>query len=130
MDVDKNELRKEFAKDWAKHYQLESLVERGYVRRKCEGCNRMFWSIEERKRCGDAGCIGYQFIGSTPVKKKLDYIETWKAIEKYFTKHGHGYVKPYPTVARWRNDLYFTIASINDFQPYVVNGELDRRTIH
>ena len=125
MEVDKAELRKQFAREWKKHYALDILKSRGFSRRQCRGCGRMFWSIEERKHCGDSGCIGYQFIGSTPVKNKLDYIETWKVVEKYFTKRSHGYVTPYPTVARWRNDLYFTVASINDFQPYVVNGELE-----
>ena len=125
MDVDKNALRKEFAAEWEKHYKLKSLIDRGYMRQKCVKCSRMFWSRSKRELCGDPSCIGYQFIGNTPVKKKLDYIGTWKTIEKYFTSNGHGYVKPYPTVARWRDDLYFTIASINDFQPYVVNGELD-----
>jgi alanyl-tRNA synthetase len=125
MDVEKNELRKQFAAEWEKHYKLEVLLQRGYTRQKCVKCSRMFWAKEKRQMCGDASCIGYQFIGNTPVKKKLDYIGTWKVIEKYFTGTGHGYVKPYPTVARWRDDLYFTIASINDFQPYVVNGELD-----
>src|SRR3990167_10637777 len=125
MDVDKNELRKTFAKDWEKHYKLEVLVKRGYKRTQCSKCRRNYWTISGKKTCGDASCEGYGFIGNTPVKKKLGYVDTWKAIEKYFTKHGHGYVKPYPTVARWRDDLYFTIASINDFQPYVVNGELE-----
>jgi alanyl-tRNA synthetase len=125
MDVDKDALRKQFSAEWEKHYKLKTLTERGYKRKRCKKCKRAFWSKTERELCGDASCIGYQFIGSTPVKKKLDYIQTWKAIEKYFKKSGHGYVKPYPTVARWRDDLYFTIASINDFQPYVVNGELE-----
>ena len=125
MEVNKDELRAQFAREWQKHYKLECLEKRGFKRRKCEKCSRNFWSIEERKLCGDPGCIGYQFIGNTPVKKKLGYVDTWKVIEKYFTSHKHGYVKPYPTVARWRDDLYFTIASINDFQPYVVNGELE-----
>ena len=71
MDVDKNELRRQFAKDWETHYKLRSLMERGFARRKCKACGRMFWSLEERERCGDSSCIGYQFIGSTPVKKKL-----------------------------------------------------------
>ncbi len=125
MEINKDELRAQFAKDWQKHYRLECLENRSFKRRKCEKCARNFWSIEERKHCGDPGCIGYQFIGDTPVKKKLGYVDTWKVIEKYFKKTGHGYVRPYPTVARWRDDLYFTIASINDFQPYVVTGELD-----
>ncbi|MDO8553506.1 MAG: alanine--tRNA ligase [Candidatus Micrarchaeota archaeon] len=125
MDVDKDQLRIEFTKQWEKHYKLECLIERGFKRQQCSSCKRNFWSTSERKQCADPSCIGYQFIGDTPVKKKLGYVDTWKVIEKYFTSKGHGYVKPYPTVARWRDDLYFTIASINDFQPYVVNGELD-----
>jgi alanyl-tRNA synthetase len=125
MDIDKNALRKDFAAEWEKHYKIKTLIDRGYLRQKCHKCSRMFWSKQKRELCGDPSCIGYQFIGNTPVKKKLDYIGTWKTIEKYFTSTGHGYIKPYPTVARWRDDLYFTIASINDFQPYVVNGELD-----
>jgi len=125
MDVNKDELRKQFTKDWEKHYKIRTLIEHGFTRQKCEKCNRNFWSQSEREMCGDPACIGYQFIGNTPVKKKLGYVETWKAIEKYFVKTGHGNIKPYPTVARWRDDLYFTIASINDFQPYVVNGELE-----
>lgn len=125
MDVDKKELRKQFANEWEKHYKLDSLVRRGFRRQKCKSCGRSFWAINERDKCGDSACIGFEFVGNTVVKKKLGYVDTWKVVEKYFTKHGHGYVKPYPTVARWRDDLYFTIASINDFQPYVVNGELE-----
>ena len=52
-------------------------------------------------------------------------METWKKIEEYFTKHGHTSLEAYPTVARWRDDLYFTIASISDFQPYAVSGEVE-----
>jgi alanyl-tRNA synthetase len=125
MDVDKNALRRQFSAEWEKHYKLKALIDRGYLRQKCAKCSRMYWAKEKRDMCGDPSCIGYQFIGATPVKKKLGYIDTWKTIEKYFTQNGHGYVQPYPTVARWRDDLYFTIASINDFQPYVVNGELE-----
>lgn len=124
-DVDKDQLRAEFTKQWEKHYKLDCLIKRGFKRQQCKSCKRNFWSTSERQQCADPSCIGYQFIGDTPVKKKLGYVDTWKVIEKYFTGKGHGYVKPYPTVARWRDDLYFTIASINDFQPYVVNGELE-----
>ena len=40
----------------------------------------------------------------------------------FFEKRGHQRIKPYPVASRWRADLYFTSASIVDFQPYVTNG--------
>jgi len=40
----------------------------------------------------------------------------------FFEKNGHTRIKPYPVVARWRDDIYLTHASIIDFQPYVTNG--------
>jgi alanyl-tRNA synthetase len=40
----------------------------------------------------------------------------------FFEKRGHARIKPYPVVARWREDLYLTHASIIDFQPYVTDG--------
>lgn len=121
----KDSLRSQFAKEWEKHYKTKALEEHGFSRRKCSKCGRAFWSTEERELCGDASCTGYTFIGNAPSKRKLSYVETWKEIEKYFVEHGHGSIKSYPSVARWRDDLYFTIASINGFQPYVVNGELE-----
>ncbi len=123
--MDKKQLKKQFEREWQTHYKLNTLIDRGFSRRKCSSCGVYFWSIPERTVCGDASCIGYEFIGNPPTKKKLTYLETWEKIKNYFTSNGHGYVKPYPSVARWRDDLYFTIASINDFQPYVVNGEID-----
>lgn len=121
----KDSLRAQFAKEWEKHYKTKALEEHGFSRRKCSRCGRAFWSTEERELCGDASCTGYTFIGNAPSKRKLGYVETWKEIEKYFVKNGHGSIKSYPSVARWRDDLYFTIASINGFQPYVVSGELE-----
>ncbi|NPA22215.1 MAG: alanine--tRNA ligase [Candidatus Micrarchaeota archaeon] len=122
--MDKQQLRFLYNKEWKKHYDLEVFKEYGFQRRQCKKCGRYFWSVEERDLCGDPACVGYQFIGE-PIGKKRGYVETWKAIEQYFVSTGHTSIKPYPTVARWRDDLYFTIASINDFQPYVVSGELD-----
>jgi len=45
-----------------------------------------------------------------------------EAFLSFFEKRGHERIKPYPVVARWRDDLYLTSASIVDFQPYVTNG--------
>ena len=123
--MDKNALRAQFAKDWQKHYKVQPLIERGYKRQNCGKCGRAFWAKEEREFCSDPSCVGYGFIGKKMAKQPLGYVETWKKIEEYFKKHGHTSITPYPTVARWRDDLYFTIASINDFQPYVVSGELE-----
>ncbi len=123
--ITKDKLRRQFSKEWEKHYRVGALGELGYKRRQCAKCGRHFWSISEREICADSCCEGYEFIGNPPSKKKLSYTDTWKEIEKYFVKHKHTSLKPYPTVARWRDDLYFTVASINDFQPYVVSGEME-----
>lgn len=45
-----------------------------------------------------------------------------EAFLSFFENHAHARVKPYPVVARWRNDIYLTHASIIDFQPYVTEG--------
>ena len=45
-----------------------------------------------------------------------------EAFLSFFEKREHQRIQPYPVVARWRDDLYFTHASIIDFQPYVTNG--------
>jgi len=45
-----------------------------------------------------------------------------EAFLSFFEKHGHARIKPYPVVARWRDDIYLTHASIIDFQPYVTEG--------
>ena len=123
--ITKDSLRSQFSKEWEKHYKVKVLEDLGFRRAKCKKCGRNFWSTVERDICADSCCQGYEFIGNPPSRKKLGYAETWKEIEEYFTKHGHGNIKPYPTVARWRDDLYFTVASINDFQPYVVSGEME-----
>lgn len=120
----KKELFENFQKDWKKHYELDILKERGYTRQQCKATKRYFWALEQMDRLPDASAVGYEFIGNPPSNKKLSYTDTWKLISKYFTSNGHTEIKPYPTVARWRDDLFFTIASINDFQPYVVSGEM------
>jgi alanyl-tRNA synthetase len=45
-----------------------------------------------------------------------------EAFLSYFEKHDHARIRPYPVVARWRDDIYLTHASIIDFQPYVTDG--------
>lgn len=42
----------------------------------------------------------------------------------FFEARGHKRIDRYPVVARWRDDIYLTIASIADFQPFVTSGQV------
>ena len=124
--VTKNELRKKFEKEYEKYYKVKFFEENGFIRKKCPLCGKHFWTLDpDRKYCGEPPCGSYAFINNPPTKKKYDYIEMWRVFADYFKKLGHTEIKRYPVVARWRDDLYFTIASISDFQPYVVRGEVE-----
>jgi len=117
MPFTKESLKKEFTKDWKKHYQLEIFKERGFRRKRCPQCGKNFWTLDEdRKLCGDPPCESYGFLGMPITKKKWDYIEAWRQFESFFRKNGHDSVPRYPVIDRWRPDLYFTMASIQDFQ--------------
>lgn len=66
--------------------------------------------------CPDQPCQQYEFLGNPPTLRKFDYVSGWKTIEDFFRRNGHESIPRYPVVCRWRPDLYFTIASIVDFQ--------------
>ena len=107
-------------------YHVPFFDEYGYVRKKCPKCGEYFWTQNPNQElCGEstsAGCAAYTFIGNPPTKRKYNVKEMREAFLSFFEKRGHKRIKPYPIVARWRDDLYFTHASIIDFQPYVTNG--------
>ena len=71
--------------------------------------------------CGDAPCEPYSFIGN-PVFRRHSVDEMREAFLSFFERNGHTRIERYPVVARWREDIYLTIASIADFQPYVTGG--------
>ena len=48
--------------------------------------------------------------------------EAREAFLSFFDKHNHIRVDRAPVVARWRNDIYLSIASIAVFQPHVTSG--------
>jgi len=111
----KDILRNKFSADPNRYYRVELFDKLGFVRRKCASCDNMFWTLDEaRLICPE--CEGYTFISNPPVHKPLSYTDSWKIIERFFVERGHTSVKRYPVVARWRPDLYFTVASIIDFQ--------------
>lgn len=110
----------------AEEYALPFFKEQGYVRKLCPKCGTHFWTLNpEQEACGEAraeGCATYTFIGNPPTRKSFTLREMREAFMSFFEKHGHTRIKPYPVVARWRDDLYLTHASIIDFQPYVTEG--------
>ena len=117
MNEKKEALKAKFSADYKRYYLVDLFKREGFVRKKCENCGRFFWTLDpERKRCDDQPCSVYSFIGDPPTSKKLDEVSSWKAIERFFVRNGHASVKRYPVVSRWRPDLYFTVASIVDFQ--------------
>ncbi len=118
-------LREKFAKEWKKHYALDFFKENGFERRYCKEHNKYFWTLDpDRNTCGEPDHTGYTFIDN-PVGKRFSYAEMWESMARFYEKHGHTVIPRYPVVARWRDDIYFTIASIAVFQPYVVRGDVD-----
>lgn len=123
----KKQLKLEFAKDYSKFYPAGTLKELGFTRKKCPICGNNYWTVNpDTDACGDPSCVGgYHFIGSPPTQQRLSYRECWDDFVKVFSKFHHKAIGRYPVVARWRDDVYFVEASIYDFQPHVVSGEVD-----
>ncbi|MEM3215111.1 MAG: alanine--tRNA ligase [Conexivisphaerales archaeon] len=114
--MNKDELRAEFSEKRSELYSVELFKEMGFIRKRCKLCGRYFWTLDEKREyCPNQPCSKYEFIGN-PSGEKLNYTEMWNRIRDFFVKNGHTFVKRYPVVARWRDDLYFTVASIIDFQ--------------
>lgn len=107
-----------------RYYSTEVLKEEGFKRKKCK-CGTYYWTSNDSSTCGDPACSGgYRFIGNSPAKNKMDYVEAWQKFAGLFKKLGYTPIPRYPVAARWRDDTDFVQASIYDFQPYVVSGEV------
>ena len=103
-------------------YQLDYFKEQGLVRKICKSCGSAFWTRDSaRDICGDAPCEPYNFIGE-PIFKTHNLDTMREAYLSFFEKNGHTRIERYPVAARWRDDIYLTIASIADFQPFVTSG--------
>jgi len=112
-----------------KEYDLEYFHANGYQRKKCKACGDYFWTLDGKAEfCGDQPCTPFNFIGNSPAKKPLTLTEVREGFLSFFEKHHHSRLhypetgQRCPVVARWRSDIYLTIASIADFQPHVTSG--------
>ncbi|MED5485723.1 MAG: alanine--tRNA ligase, partial [Candidatus Thermoplasmatota archaeon] len=107
------------------------LIEKGYERRKCSETSLLYWSCDpERVTCGDTHLDEYTFIEnplisgfSTRGAELKD--EMRERFLRFFQLRDHSKIEPYPILARWRDDIHLTIASIADFQPHVTSGLVD-----
>jgi len=113
-NLTKHALRAEFAKHAKEHYSTKLFEQKGFRRQTCKICGMNFWSITETNDCGDTSHTEYGFIRENPTK--ISYVDFWKKFADFFKANKHEIVKRYPVVSRWRPDLYFTIAGIQDFQ--------------
>jgi alanyl-tRNA synthetase len=116
----KKELAALFSSNPDRYYKVSLFDKLGFTRKKCSKCGKFFWTLDLlRQICPDHE--NYNFIGKPPTDKHLDYVNAWKETEKYFRANDHAIVRRYPVVCRWREDLYYTIASIVNFQRVVGN---------
>ncbi|MCL2288119.1 MAG: alanine--tRNA ligase [Candidatus Bathyarchaeota archaeon] len=110
----------------AEEYNLSFFKQEGFMRKLCPKCGEHFWTQDSSmKTCGESSsdeCGHYTFIDNPATTKRFTLPEIREAFLSFFEQNDHTRVKPYPVVARWRNDIYLTHASIIDFQPYVTEG--------
>ena len=110
---------------------LEVFHQNGYTRRQCRVTGLWFWSCEsERDTCGDTEEDEYTFIGAPIIDGFSQRGRELKDIMReefigFFESREHTRVEPYPVLARWRDDIHLTIASIADFQPHVTSGAVE-----
>jgi len=112
--------------DLERAYRIPFFKENGYVRKKCKSCGSPFWTKnKEQELCGDSPCVEYSFIGHPITERKYSVDEMREAFLSFFENNGYKRVESYPVIARWRDDIFLTIASIADFQPSVTSGECE-----
>jgi len=102
----------------------------GHHRKTCSVTGLYFWTRDEsRTTSGDTNEDPYTFIGSPIIDgfsmRGKDLKDAMRnSFLNYFSSNGHTMVNPYPVIARWRDDIHLTIASIADFQPHVTSGQV------
>ncbi|MFX0162876.1 MAG: alanine--tRNA ligase [Candidatus Hodarchaeota archaeon] len=123
MSLSKEKLMEIFGKE---QYTVKLFEEVGYMWKTCKKCGHNFWTLDsDRDICGETVCEGgYKFLGSKTAGG-WDFHESIERWYSFFERNGHKRIKEYPIVSRWRDDMDFTIASIADFQPWVLNGTID-----
>ena len=108
----------------AAEYDLPFFRTNGFHRRACSVCGAAFWTLGDHDRCQEAPCRDYGFIGHPGFDRAYELRAMREKFLGFFEARGHTRLRRYPVVARWRNDVFFTQASIYDFQPWVTSGAI------
>lgn len=104
-------------------YEINYFTENNFIKKKCIKCNNIFWTQDSnRLTCGDTPCDIYEFIGDPIFGNTYTIDSMRKYYINFFKERNHTPIDRYPVVARWRNDIYLTIASIANFQPFITSG--------
>jgi len=110
---------------------LQFFHDNGYIRKKCKSCGDYFWTLDSNTElCGDQPCVKFSFIRGNVTKKSFSLREVRESFLSFFEKNNHSKVRypetgdRCPVIARWRSDIYLTIASIADFQPHATSGQV------
>ena len=100
-----------------------------FIRKKCASCGAYFWTLNPKATiCGDQPCVPFSFIDNPFGEHPFSLSEVREHFLSFFEGHGHSRLhypetgQRCPVIARWRSDIYLTIASIADFQPHVTSG--------
>jgi alanyl-tRNA synthetase/ribosomal protein S27AE len=127
LDQLKQQIQNEASDTPDKFFATDTIRDEGFHRGQCSNCGIMFWSTDDdREVCGEPDCSGgYTFIGDAPTDKTWDVVEAWEQFSEFMDDRGYTPVDRYPLAARWRNDTEVVRASIYDFQPFVVSGEVE-----
>lgn len=114
-----------------KECDLKYFHDNRYIRKKCAKCGDYFWTLDETSDvCGDQPCVPFSFIDNPMGNKPMSLSEVRESFLCFFEENGHSRLcypetgERCPVIARWRSDIYLTIASIADFQPHVTSGEV------
>jgi alanyl-tRNA synthetase len=109
----------------SKDYELEFFKRNGFQRKTCRSCGKHFWTLGDGDTCGEAPCVEYTFIGKPLFKEKMTVHEMRESYLSFLERNGHTRISRYPITARWRDDVFFTQASIYGFQPWVIQEVVD-----
>ena len=112
----KEVLGERFSQEYEKYYLVDLFKRKGFARKKCTNCGRHFWTLKPERSLRRLDLLALHVHRRPAHQEEARLHPAWDVVEGFFVKNGHTSVPRYPVVSRWRPDLFFTVASIVDFQ--------------